>query len=230
MGSNQVNDASEYVGNQKYIAENLSALLKQNNLNVNQLAHHLGMPMMTVRRLLLGETEDPRISTLKIIADYFNVSLDLLISNSPGIISASSKKIKSRLIPKLNWEILQKLNTVDVINYERWNDWQSITLSNSDMISKNAFAIESRPSMYPRFPQGTIFIIDPEAKPADGDIVLIKIKVNNEFTLKELTIDPPNWRLSSLVRDSDIINFSIDNYEIIGVTILTMLYNQKTEV
>ena len=213
--------------NQKLIAENLSILLKQHNLNINQLAQLIGIPMMTIRRLLSGETTDPRISTLKLVANYFNVSIDLLISDYPKNILVSSKKITSYLIPKFNWEILSKIKSVEEVNFDNWSDWESISLNTNDLISKKTFALESRPSMYPRFPKGTIFIIDPDTTPADGDIVLIKLKENNEFTLRELVIDPPDWRLSPLVADSHMINFSINEHEVVGVSLLTMLYNPK---
>ena len=213
--------------NQHLISKNLSALLRQNNLNANQLAQLIGIPMMTVRRLVSGETEDPRISTLKIIADYFNIPVDLIISGDPRNIIAASKKIKSYSVPKVTWEMLPKLNDLEKLGFNDWNDWQSFSLNDNDRIGNSSFALESRPSMYPRFPKGTIFIIDPDTTPTDGDIVLIKIKENTEFTLKELIIDPPDWRLSSLITDSNLIYFSIDKYEISGVSLLSILYNPK---
>lgn len=211
----------------RLIAENLSILIKKNKLNVSQLANILGIPMMTIRRLISGETEDPRISTLKLISDYFGVSLDLLVSNTEKNRLISSKKIKSYLIPKLSWEILKKLNEPET--FENWTEWQTFSLG-SNIIGSKAFALESRPSMYPRFPKGTIFILDPEITPADGDIVLVRLKKNNEFTLRELIIDPPVWKLDPLVPNSDSIVFSCDNHEIIAVSLLTMLYNSKLDI
>ena len=212
---------------QKFIAENLSALLKQRNLNVNQLAQLIGIPMMTIRRLLSGETEDPRISTLKLIANYFNISIDSLINGASHNKILGSKGIKSYLIPKFTWVSLSRLNKTEILDINEWEEWESISLSEPHILSNESFALESRPSMYARFPKGTIFIIDPQALPTDGDIVLIKIKQNNEFTLKELIVDPPSWRLSSLVTDSSTIDFSEEDHEIVGVSLLTMLYNPK---
>jgi transcriptional regulator with XRE-family HTH domain len=218
----------EQMNNPTLIASNLSILLKQHHLNTNQLAQGLGLPMMTIRRLLSGETEDPRISTLKTIADYFNISIDLLIGDDPRALLVASKKVKSYLIPKVTWELLPQLEDSEFLTSVE--EWQSISLGNNDAISKKTFALESRPSMYPRFPKGTVFIIDPDTAPTDGDIVLIKIKDHNEFTLRELVIDPPDWRLSPLVTDSNTINFSLEKHAIIGVSVLTLLYNPKFNV
>jgi len=227
MGLHQAKENIRPLDKEKLIAENISTLLKKNNLNANQLAQILGIPMMTIRRIMSGETEDPRVSTLKIIADYFNVSIDLLIGDNRNSILTPIKKIKAHLVPKITWEDLINFNSDIEIDLTDWSAWQSLSLNENDTISKKSFALESRPSMYPRFPKGTIFIIDPNAKPTDGDIVLIRLKQNNEFTLKELIIDPPNWRLSPLVIDSGSINFNPEDHEIIGVSLVTMLYNAK---
>ena len=227
MGLDQARESAKEYNEQKLIAENVSALLKKNNLTANQLAQILGIPRMTVSRLISGVTEDPRISTLKIIADYFNISIDLLIRENQKNTLVPSKKVRSYSVPKITWEVLSTLDNIGEINLESWSDWQSISLNDNDSISKKTFAIESRPSMYPRFPKGTLFIIDPTVKPTDGDIALIRLKENNEFTLRELIIDPPNWRLSPLVTYSETINFSSDSHEIIGVSLITMLYNTK---
>jgi len=212
---------------QQSISENLALLLKQQGLNANQLAQLIGLPMMTVRRLLSGETEDPRVSTLKIIADYFNISIDVLISDDPRNIIGASQHTKSYSVPRITWETLPKLHALEKNHFIDWTDWQSISLNEKDSIGIHSFALESRPSMYPRFPKGTLFIIDPDTTPTDGDIVLIKIKDNNEFTLRELIIDPPDWRLSPLITDSNTIDFCMDKHEIAGVSLLTILYNAK---
>jgi len=209
-----------------YIANNLATLLKLNHLTVNQLAQHIGLPMMTVRRLISGETEDPRISTLKLLANYFDLTVDHLINHDQRHL-VSMKKTKSYLIPKLNWDTLpETLNNHEWISSD-FNEWQSISLDDSFHIGQHAFALESRPSMFPRFPKGTVFIIDPSTTPTDGDVILIKIKHSNTYTLRELIIDPPDWHLSPLVSDSHAMSFSKDEHEIAGVCLLSILYHPK---
>lgn len=209
------------------LAENLRALLKSRNLNANQLAQILGIPMMTIRRLLSGETSDPRISTLKLVADYFDISVDSLIEGNDHTVIKFLEKTKPHWVPTLDWDTVKKITTINDLDLSKWKQWQSVNLGERDIISKNAFALESRPSMYPRFPQGTIFIIDPDVIPTDGDIVLIKLKENNELTLRELTIDPPEWKLHPIVSGSSTLQFSKKEHEIAGVNLLTILYNRR---
>jgi transcriptional regulator with XRE-family HTH domain len=211
----------------KKLAENLQSLLSQNNLNANQLGQILGIPMMTIRRLLSGETTDPRISTLKLIANYFNVTVDYLVSENKANLANPVNKSKSYLVPKLDWSTVGKISSFEEIDLSKWQEWQSISLQDKELISRHAFALESRPSMYPRFPYGTVFIIDSEIEPTDGDTVLIKLKSNKELTLRELIIDPPEWQLYPIVPGSSILPYSKENHEIIGINILTMLYNRK---
>ncbi len=81
MSFNQFTDDTDQHHKDMKIASNLAELLRKRCIKTNQLAHHIGIPMMTIRRLLSGETGDPRISTLKCIADYFEVSVDELIGH-----------------------------------------------------------------------------------------------------------------------------------------------------
>ena len=135
------------------LALNLRALFKTHHLNANQVAQALGIPMMTVRRLLSGETTDPRISTLKLIANHFGVSVDSLMEGNNQIILKALKKTKPLFIPILDWNTAEKMNKVTDLDLTEWAEWQSVSLGENEAIGKYAFALESRPSMYPRFPQ-----------------------------------------------------------------------------
>lgn len=210
------------------LSVNLRTLLDSYNLNTNQLAQALGIPMMTVRRLLSGETTDPRISTLKLVADYFKTSIDALVEGNNQMSIKLFKKSKPIFVPILEWDTAEKITTIQDIDLSQWTEWQPVSFIEEDALSNNAFALESRPSMGPRFPQGTIFIIDPGVEPIDGDLVLVKIRENNELTLRELAIDPPEWRLKAIVPGSSSLQYSKSDHEIVGVNLLTMWYSRRT--
>lgn len=79
----------------KDLSHNLSLLMKGSNVSESDLARALNLPYNTIHRLISGYTTDPRISTLKSIAIYFNVSLDdLFYSNCSS--SEVDKHIKSK--------------------------------------------------------------------------------------------------------------------------------------
>ena len=204
------------------LSNNLSLLMQENKVSESDLARALELPYNTIHRLVSGHTTDPRISTLKLIAAYFNVSLDTLLNP----IELSTKILKTnnnpKAVPILSWEQISNNESLNSIDYQNQVNWLPIPLVSIDHLSLNAYALESRPSMYPRFPIGTFFIIDPECKPMDGDLILVKIKNDNAVSLRELMIDPPTMKLLSITQSSDALTFVENDHEIIGIVVLSM--------
>lgn len=213
---------------QHHLAENLKFLLKKKNITECDLARALDLTSMTVRRLLSGETNDPRILTLKMIADYFEVTLDALMGDITNN-AFESFESKPRFLPVLDWVTAEKIKRIKELNLSNWKNWQPISLNSKEALSDDAFILESKPSMYPRFSKGTIFVIDPVVKPTDGDFVLIRMRDNNELTLRELIIDAPTWHLQSLSAGGGTIDFDAKKHTLAGTVYLTMFYNRKAE-
>lgn len=209
---------------QSSIAENLTALMKLKKITETKVAQDLNIPVMTVRRLLSGETTDPRVFTLKTIADYFNVSLDVLVGTQKLMPHEMHQPSKPIFVPIFDWEQAKDFNAIDLSD---WKSWIPVTIRQNEQISQRAFALESRPSMYPPFQPGTIFIFDPDLKPSDGDLVLVNLRANQELTLRELSIDPPDWSLRSVSQASNVLSFSKEEHDLIAVVVLTLFYNRK---
>lgn len=62
--------------------EKLSALMKKEDLNTNTLAKKSGVPYTTIDALFKKGYEGVRMSTVKKLAAYFNVSLDYLMDDN----------------------------------------------------------------------------------------------------------------------------------------------------
>ena len=206
------------------IAENLSHLMKLRRTTESKIAQDLNVPVMTIRRLLSGETTDPRVFTLKTLANYFTVTIDTIIETGVLAPNESVSQSKPLVIPVLDWDVAQKITVIDL---KKWPTWIPVPIGKREYISARSFALESRPSMYPRFQQGTLFILDPELTPADGDLVLVNLRENNELTLRELFIDPPEWQLHPVNQGSSILNYAKEAHEIMAVVFLTLFYNRK---
>ncbi len=209
------------------LATNLTALLKKKHLTASKLAQDLNLPVMTIRRLMFGETTDPRLSTLKMLADYFHISIDALTGEIEYQKSQYQVGSKPNFVPVLSWEIVEKMHSITEIDLSEWTEWQPISSTPNNPIGKNSFALVSRPSMSPRFPHGTVFVFDPDATPRDGDLILVKIENAKELTLRELVIDPPEWYLQSVISGSGLLGYSPDVHKILGVNIMTLLYNRR---
>ncbi|PUT43156.1 helix-turn-helix domain-containing protein [Legionella taurinensis] len=201
--------------------------MKHNKVSESDLARALNVPYNTIHRLVNGHTTDPRLSTLKLIATYFNVSLDTLLTYHENNVSEYHNN-NLKAVPIISWEKVTDSILLNSINNKNWNHWLPIPLTSLDNLSLNAYALESRPSMQPRFPLGTFFIIDPKCDPIDGDLVLVKIKANNAVSLRELIMDPPTTKLLPLIQSSEALNFNGIEHEIIGVIVLTMHHLRRS--
>lgn len=208
------------------LANNLQVLMKQRDISETDLARALNLPLMTIRRIVSGETVDPRISTLKLISDYFEVQIDRLLSEEkmPNEVKHNiSSPPKS--VPVLTWDIVCDQDFLKK-EIKCWDNWQPVATGESQSLGKRSFALPSKASMQPRFPLGSIIIIDPDEEPKDGDLLLVRMD-NTELSIRELIIDPPNWLLNPVVVGSDSIKFNKGSHYVVGIVVLTLLYTKK---
>jgi len=75
--------------------------------------------------------------------------------------------------------------------------------------------------MYPRFPEGTLFIIEPERSASNRDFVVILPKGQSKPFFKQILIDGADYYIKSLNKDfKEIKKIEIGNdNKIIGVMI-----------
>lgn len=207
------------------ISRKLLFLIKKNGITEIELARALKLPYNTIHRVLHGITTDPRLSTIKLITDHLNVTLDQLTNDNFDLTDDDFPAANN--IPLFSWSDLAGQNIFEKIRKRESKNWYPFVSSNMTEISHQAFAVESRPSMQPRFPIGTIFIVDPLPEPTDGDFIFIRVKESSDIAIKELMIDPPYWKLLSVTESHDTLDFSKELYEVVGVVMLTMLYTKR---
>lgn len=208
------------------LQRNLATLMAKHNTSEAELSRALNLPYNTVHRLCSGFTSDPRISTLKLIAEYFQVGLDALTGEN----TLSFNPIEDnapRAVPILSWSDVSTPDFPNDLNLTHWENWQPVAMAPAEELSKRAYALESKRTMQPCFPMGTVFIIDPDTSAIDGDLVLVKIKETNAVSLRNLLIDPPNWQLIPMVESSPPITYNKEEHTIIGVIVLTVIHTRK---
>ena len=212
---------------QSNLAKNLTLLLERNGISESELARELNIPYNSIRRLISGFTSDPRMSTLKLIASYFNISLDALVGDQDPDNYSPTENRAPVSIPILSWTDISEPDFLTKIFFNDWPKWQPVALAATDDLSKRAYAIESRKSMQPRFPLGTVLVIDPDKDPIDGDLVLVRIKENNAVSLRDLAIDPPILHLFPIIENSPSMIYDTNEHEIIGIVVLTLAFPRK---
>ncbi|MCL9782145.1 helix-turn-helix domain-containing protein [Vibrio sp. S4M6] len=162
---------------------NIRRLMQNNDVSEAKLSRYTGIPQSTLHKLLTGETLDPRISTLQSLASHFHVTVDELIDKKEKV------QPKTQAIPIISWsDSIHNLSmlwkNISVESYERW-----VVVEPTSELS---FALLSKPSMEPRFPKETVFIVNPEVEAIDGDIIVVHYPDTQEATLRVLSIDGPN--------------------------------------
>ena len=165
----------------------IKQLMREANISEAELARQTGLPQTTVNRLLLGSTADPRASTLRPIAKFFDITIDQLlgIEDIPqDRISGTFRAINRDAwthVPIIEWNDaiawLFKNDDYDLHSHHKW------TVSDC-AVSKQSFALLSTPSMEPMFRRNSILIIDPDADLVDGKYVILTLDGSNTVIRK----------------------------------------------
>ncbi|KTD23944.1 helix-turn-helix domain-containing protein [Legionella maceachernii] len=206
------------------LSENLANLLKANHINEAELARKLNITYNTIHRIINRTTPDPKLSTLKLIAEYFHVSLDYLLSDNVNCENFDSGK--PQFIPILSWEYIQTSDFNSHFVPQASTGWIPVVANKQNIISDKCYALESTRSMSPRFPIGSTFVVKPDEPPIDGDLVIIRFKEDRSVSLRELVIDSPDWQLLPIIPGSKALIYDKEVIEIIGIVILTLIQSR----
>lgn len=151
------------------IANNLRKLMTLNNISEHELSRRTGIKQPIINRLLSGQNQNPKLLTLKPIADYFMLSISELIGEQA--IDSLWKGFTSRdhhgwvEVPLVNWDQAKEIAEEKISKFV-------VTECN---VSKNAFALYlTDQSMEPIFPEKSIVIVEFGLEPKNGNYVVIK--------------------------------------------------------
>ena len=175
------------------LSENLKNLMRQAGLNPSTLAKLLGVKQPIVHRLVTGSNENPTLSTLKIFADFFKVSIGQLIGE--GAFSPKTQSMQP------HWQTVT-LNSSMAVNAVGDKPLEIIPVDCA--LSLKAFALRVNDTCFsPAIPNGAIVVVEPSLKPAHGDFVVIK--ENHQWVIKiYLERDTKPWLVSSFFSWSDM--------------------------
>lgn len=198
---------------------NLRKLMIHHHLVEAELSKRSGVPVITISRLKNAYTEDPRLSTLLRLADFFAVSLHQLIGLEPLYLEADRSKNDNRStfeVPMLSWEQIVNWNEAlsSIIDKE-----EHLHCVYSDQVSSaNAFGLEIISDEYGvLFPKESIVFIDCGLEKSFPYYALIIDKVaNNSFIGQMTRIMSKNYLIHP---NNQTINIPFDeaNHTIVGV-------------
>lgn len=158
----------------------------------------------------------PGGESLSKLAKYFNTSIDYILY---GTEFDGNLITKMRRIPVISWVQAGQFTECKAAEvFSEVDKWVETSLR----IGDSSFALEvkgdsmTNPNGLPTIPEGATVIVDPDAEPLNGKIVVARLDGTNEATVKKLVIDGPQKFLVPL--NPRYPNISINgNCLIIGV-------------
>jgi transcriptional regulator with XRE-family HTH domain len=181
------------------LAENLKKLIKRKHLNTLELSRLIGIGQPVIYRIMTGETEDPKISTVLALASYFGITVNQLIGHEcfPQQ-SKSESKVDVFEIPLLN--IDQIVNWPDIDLTEN----NAKVMTDYHPANKFFYAFKVKDdAMSPLFPKGTVLIIDGNKKPKNRSYVIAKLESEKTILFRQLLKDDKIQYLKPLNPDGE---------------------------
>lgn len=83
------------------LSTQMKRLMKEKNISRYKLSKETGIPYTTLTQIINGRTKDPQINALKVLADYFNVSVDYLTGESASSIIEARLEEIGMTLPEL---------------------------------------------------------------------------------------------------------------------------------
>tara|TARA_R110000868_G_scaffold410505_2_gene698756 strand:- start:7264 stop:7953 length:690 start_codon:yes stop_codon:yes gene_type:complete len=196
------NDYTYYMKKVSKISEILSQLMFEHKLKITELARRVDLPQPTVHRIVNGTSPNPHHTSVKRLADYFDITIAQLRGEEP-------------------LESLQ--STPDGWTHVKFWPTDSIaerTLTDVS-ISENSFAIYvNDSSMEPLFPREALLIVDGDKLANDRDYLIVKLHKSETPLFRQLIVDGNVHYIKSLNPDLEQKLFPLtDKDEILGVVV-----------
>lgn len=214
------------------LSEVLNHLMDEIDIDGVQLSKNTGVPVTTINRLRKGDpSNNPTLTTLVPLADFFSISVSQLIGDellpTKRVLGEHTPNPNNwKPIPHISWAQAGKLLQTNFDFNASIPKWSATDLEVSD----KAFAITMEgDSMYPRFPEGTLFIIEPEQKITNRDFILLLPNDSVTPLFKQILIDGSDYYIKSLSKDfKEIKKISLNvDHKIIGVMVQARMEYRK---
>lgn len=172
------------VTEQPSLKENLQKLLDSSGLRASDLAERTQIPASTIKYILSGNTYNPRIETLSLIADYFHVSIDELYRGEPGesllrpsfVSSTTASADEAKRIPILEWKAIKDWFSPQKDTLEKQDRLEWLTVPGTCNPYSFALNIESEGKII--FPKNSVIIIEPQQNYREDDYIVVSINKN----------------------------------------------------
>lgn len=197
----------------------LKALMAEVHITESELARRTGVGQPVVHRIASGETDNPKVATLSPIANFFAISISQLIGDEP---------LPANRLPGTYNPGISGWTQVPLLKWEQLMEWPAAggnsinptqSISTDLNLGTNAFAVAVRDiTMEPRFPEGTLLIVDPAMHPTDRDYAIVYVDGHKLPLFKQILVDGDATYLKSL--NPDFKTIALDKrHKFLGVMV-----------
>lgn len=184
------------------LGKQLKTLREQRRLSQAKLADEIGLSASTIGMYETGE-RSPNYETLEIIADYFNVNIDYLLS---GKMDPTRIPVLGRVVAGIPIEAIE-----DIIDYEEVPSY---------MNDSEYFALQIKGnSMEPKFSEGDVVIVRKQNDVDNGDIAIVLVN-GNEATVKKIKKFDNGINLIPTNPAFEVLTYTNDEIEKLPVRII----------
>lgn len=203
------------------ISDILKALMFKKNIRPAQLAREINVPQQTLQRIASGESPRPHITSLKPIADYFDISLEQLKGEIPlpdalvEIDNVPVKKPVTNQIPLIRWSELNRN-----FDFAQYIPAEYILVDGK--LASAGFAIQMQDaSMSPYFPEKSILIFNKDKEAKDRSYVIVLLGDSDTAIFRQILFDGAHRYLKPLNPDLNMFKMQLskENDRILGVLV-----------
>lgn len=184
--------------------EQLKLLRNQKRISQAKLADELGVSASTVAMWESGEREPKNYETLEIIADYFNVNMEVLLT---GKLAPTKIPVLGKVVAGIPLEAVE-----EIIDYEE--------IPQSMARNGEYFALQIKGnSMEPKFSEGDVVIVRKQEYVDNGDIAIVLVN-GNDATVKKIKKFDGGINLIPTNSEYEVITYTADEIEKLPVRII----------
>lgn len=143
-----------------FCRENLKQLMEFHKMGDAELSEKTTIPALTIYRIKTGYNSDPKVSILRKLAKFFDITIDQLIDNEPLLLAPSfaNNKKQTFKVPILSWKQVFNFDEVIASITEKTH---TLWVYTDQVSSRQSFALKIESDHYGTlFPQNSIVLID----------------------------------------------------------------------
>lgn len=207
------------------IGKTMRHLMSLSNLSEADLCRGVNLPQTTINRLLSNQTNDPRISTLSAVANFFDITIEQLIGTEQLVNNEEKQNIRGSFLPILDWNSIKQW--IDSEEREKYNRYHKEWIRTESELSKGSFATLAPSSTNDFFGRKSLLLLnllsetDRKSLP-DGTIALIAAE-NESLTLRQIIIDGSSILLKQLFSPHNVSKIT-QNEKIYGAVVEARQY------